>query len=325
MDRTERFYKIDRLLNEFAVVSIVTLMEETGVSLATFKRDMAYMRDRLHAPIVWDRDAGGYRYKQPDRFSPAYALPGLWFNAGEAHALLAMQQLLSNLEPGLLAGHVAPLQARLKALLGSSDHSVEEVERRIKIIHAAKRRLQLDHFSIVATATLKRKRIRVLHYNRGNGKETKRVLSPQQLVHYRDNWYLDAYCHLRKSIRSFSVDALKEVELLDEPAIDVPEAKLKAVLESGYGIFAGKDVTWATLRFTPDRAKWVSVELWHPKQRSHYDSDGNYFLEVPYSNDRELLMDILKHGDGVQVISPAALRKEVKLKLKQTLKLYLDD
>ena len=95
------------------------------MSLATFKRDLEYMRDRLNAPIEWDRDAGGYRFVQPDPNSPAYSLPGLWFNAGEVHALLTMQQLLSNLEPGLLAGHIQPLQTRLKALLGSADHSAE--------------------------------------------------------------------------------------------------------------------------------------------------------------------------------------------------------
>jgi len=322
MDRTERFYKIDQLLNEFAVVSISMLIDETGVSLATLKRDIVYMRDRLHAPIAFDRNAGGYRYTQPNKLSPSYSLPGLWFNSGEAHALLAMQELLSNLEPGLLASHVAPLQARLKALIGTGNHPVEDVEKRIKIIHAAKRRLKIEHFSVVATATLKRKQLKVQHYNRGTGMETKRVLSPQQLVHYRDNWYLDAYCHLRKTIRSFSVDALKEVELSVESAIEISEAELKATLENGYGIFGGKDIAWATLRFSPERAKWVSVELWHPNQRAHYDSDGSYVLEVPYSNDRELIMDILKHGEGVQVISPISLREEVRLKLVSTLGLY---
>jgi len=322
MDRTERFYKMDQLLNEYAVVSIDRFLDELGVSLATFKRDLVYMRDRLHAPIVFDRANSGYRYTQPDKNTPSFSLPGLWFNAEEAHALLAMQQLLSNLEPGLLDGHIAPLQARLKAMLGTGDHSADEVEKRIKIVHAAKRRLKADNFALVASATLKRKRLKVIHYNRGNGQETERTLSPQQLVHYRDNWYLDTYCHMRNEIRSFSVDALRKVSMIDETAVDVPEAELKSVLESGYGIFAGKNVTWATLRFTADRAKWVSIEAWHPAQRSHYEEDGSYILELPYSDDRELLMDILKHADGVSVVSPESLRERVLGLLKMTLANY---
>lgn len=322
MDRTERFYKIDQLLNEYAVVSIETLMNELGVSLATFKRDLVYMRDRLYAPIVYDRGASGYRYKQADKNAPKFSLPGLWFNAEEAHALLAMQQLLSNLEPGLLDGHIAPLQARLKAMLGTGDHSADEVEKRIKILHAAKRRLKTENFASVASATLKRKKLKVLHCNRESGQDTDRIISPQRLVYYRDNWYLDTYCHLRKDIRSFSVEALKKVTLLDEPAIDVPEAELKSVLESGYGIFGGKVTNWAVLRFTPERARWVSIEVWHPEQRSRYEPDGSYILEVPYSNDKELIMDILKHGAGVEVLEPKQLVQKTREVLLEALSNY---
>ena len=102
MNRTERFYKIDQMLNERRVVPLEDFLEELGVSLATFKRDLEYMRNRFHAPIDWDRDAGGYRFGTPDANAPAYELPGLWFSAGELYALLAAHTLLGELEPGIL-------------------------------------------------------------------------------------------------------------------------------------------------------------------------------------------------------------------------------
>lgn len=324
MDRTERFYKIDQLLQEYAVVSIDTFLSELGISLATFKRDLTYMRDRLNAPIEWDRTSDGYRYGAPDQYALTYSLPGLWFNADEAYALLVMQKLLMSLEPGLLNQHIAPLQTRLNALIDSGNHAVEEVEKRIKILHAAKRQFELKHFSVVASATLKRKRLKITHFHRATGDESERIISPQQLVHYRDNWYLDSYCHLRQGIRSFSIDALRQVEILEEEAIDVPETALKAVLESGYGIFAGKEVTWATLKFTAERAKWVSMEIWHPEQRSRYEPDGSYIIKVPYNDDKELMMDILKHGAGVEVIAPTSLREKVLDILKITIQNYMN-
>ena len=79
MDRSERFYKIDQMLNDRKVVPLADFLDELGVSPATFKRDLEYMRDRLNAPIDWDRDAGGYRFTQSNAHNPAYALPGLWF------------------------------------------------------------------------------------------------------------------------------------------------------------------------------------------------------------------------------------------------------
>ena len=322
MDRTERFYKIDQLLNDMTVVPLATFLEDLGVSLATFKRDLEYMRDRLNAPIQWDRENSGYRYIQPDPLAPTFALPGLWFNSGEVHALLTMQQLLSNLEPGLLAGHIKPLQARLNALLESQDHSAAEVETRFRIVHAARRKVTHQYFEVVASATLGRKRLKIRHYSRETAKETERTISPQQLVYYRDNWYVDSWCHLRDGIRSFAIDAIHYAEILGEKAKEVSKPKLKEVLESGYGIFSGQSVTWARLRFSPERARWVANEQWHPQQKGKFESDGSYLLEIPYSDDRELLMDILRHGSEVEVIAPEKLRIRIHQELKSTLEIY---
>ena len=322
MDRTERFYKIDQLLNDMTVVPLATFLEDLGVSLATFKRDLEYMRDRLNAPIQWDRENSGYRYIQPDPLAPTFALPGLWFNSGEVHALLTMQQLLSNLEPGLLAGHIKPLQARLNALLESQDHSAVEVETRFRIVHAARRKVTHQYFEVVASATLGRKRLKIRHYSRETAKETERTISPQQLVYYRDNWYVDSWCHLRDGIRSFAIDAIHHAEILGENAKEVSKPKLKEVLESGYGIFSGQSVSWARLRFSPERARWVANEQWHSQQKGKFESDGSYLLEIPYSDDRELLMDILRHGSEVEVIAPEKLRGRIRRELDRVLKFY---
>ncbi len=312
MDRTERFYKIDQMLSEHRLVGFEMLREALGVSRATLKRDLQYMRDRLNAPIVWDREAGGYRLEQSRRGQPAYELPGLWFNASEIHALLMMQHLLEEVQPGLLGPQIAPLQTRLKSLLGSRDDAPDEVARRIRIVHAAKRRTDLRYFEVIATALLKRRRLAIHHWNRSRDEETERVVSPQRLVFYRDNWYLDAFCHLRDEIRSFGVDAIRRAELLEEKAKEVAAKRLDEVLGAGYGIFSGADVRWARLRFTPAHARWVAAEQWHPKQRATTAPDGHHLLELPYSNPTELIMDILRHGDGVEVLEPPELRAAVR-------------
>ena len=311
MDRTERFYRIDQLLNEHKVVTLETFLAELGVSRATFKRDLEYLRGRLNAPIVWDWESGGYHFDKPDPHAPQYELPGLWFNASEIHALLTMQHLLENLGPGLLAHHVEPLLARLRMLLESADIPIESVEKRIRILRANARAYEPEHFAPIASAVLQRKKLKINYYSRNRDETLDRTISPQRLTHYRDNWYLDAWCHLRNGIRSFSLDAIGMVALLDEAAEDIAGEELDAVLGAGYGIFSGKEVKIAELRFAPERARWVSRESWHPYQKSHFDEAGYYCLHVPYSDDRELLMDILKHGSCVEVLEPDGLRKRV--------------
>jgi predicted DNA-binding transcriptional regulator YafY len=77
---------------------------------------------------------------------------------------------------------------------------------------------------------------------------------------------------------------------------------LTTALGGGYGIFGGKPKGWATLRFTPERARWVRGEQWHPQQEARDEPDGSYVLAVPYSDDRELIGDILRYGADVQVM-----------------------
>src|SRR5439155_5871227 len=108
MERLERFYKIDQLLKERKVVPFATFKEVLGMSRASVKRDLEYMRNRFNAPIEYDRETNGYSFGRP-RTGPRYELPGLWLNAGEAYALLSMHTLLAELQPGLLEPHVGPL------------------------------------------------------------------------------------------------------------------------------------------------------------------------------------------------------------------------
>jgi len=324
MDRTERFYKIDQLLQQRGVVPLNVFLDELGVSRATFKRDLEYMRDRLHAPIEWDRERRGYVFAGAQPGAPRYQLPGLWFNASEIRALLTMQHMLSELQPGVLEPHIAPLRARLRSLLDVGDHPADEVERRVRLIHVGARRVTLPHFEAVANAVLKRQRLHIAYAGRSSNAVTEREISPQRLVHYRENWYVDAWCHLREDVRSFAIDAIQQAALVDKKSKNVPDKDLDEVLGSGYGIFSGKATQWAKLRFTASRARWVGAEQWHPKQKGAYEADGSYVLEVPYSDDRELIGDILRHGPEVEVLGPPALRRAVREQLNAALKRYKD-
>ena len=325
MDRLERFYKIQQLLEARRVVKVGEFLDELGISLATFKRDLEYMRDRFHAPIEWDRDVGGYRFSAPaGAAGPKFELPGLWFNASEIRALLTMQQLLANLQPGLLGPHVQPLLARLRSLLDVGDHPPEEVERRIRILHLGTRGLDLPHFELVASAVLRRQRVHIRYRGRARDDSTERDISPQRLVHYRENWYLDAWCHLRDDLRSFAVDSIRSATLLEVRAKNVVERELDEVLASGYGIFSGRVTQIAKLLFTAERARWVAAEQWHPNQRSHTEADGSYHLEVPFSDARELVMDIMRHGHHVKVLGPDLLKQTVADELRRAAALYAD-
>ncbi len=323
MDRTERFYTIDRLLRSHQGTTLRGMMEEMEVSRATVRRDLEYMRDRLAAPILWDNETRCYRYESDAAGEDRYALPGLWFNASEVHALLTMEHLLSSLQPGLLEPHIEPLRSRIRRLLDTGDHPAEEVTRRIRVLHMAARQADSEVFGVISHALLRRQRLELEHLNRRNGEVTRRTVSPQRLAHYRDNWYLDSWCHLRKGLRSFAVDAIQAAESVEQPkAKDVTELELEKVLGTGYGIFAGEHTKEAVLRFSAEAARWVAREKWHSRQEGEFNEDGSYTLTIPYADETELVMDIMRHGADVEVLAPDTLRQAVHRRLSDAAAQY---
>jgi predicted DNA-binding transcriptional regulator YafY len=277
------------------------------------------MRDFYHYDIIYDRFENVYKLQNEDQ---AYELPGLVFTQKELLALLTIQNMITELEPGLLGPKLQPLQERMADLLASEGLDSDSLTKRVRAVHAGKRRLELKCFQSLAQATLERKKVHIHHFNRQRGETTERDISPQQLVHYRDNWYVDAWCHLRREVRSFAVDAITQAEALPTAAKELDAAQLRLVMESGYGIFGGQASDWAKLKFSAVRARWVQAEEWHPEQKSTVNKDGTYTLEFPYSDERELLGDILRFGEDVEVLAPKTLRTSLLNALTETLKLY---
>jgi predicted DNA-binding transcriptional regulator YafY len=149
------------------------------------------------------------------------------------------------------------------------------------------------------------------NHNPQQNTQTNRTISPQQLIYYRDNWYIAAYCHYRKELRVFAIDNIRSSKILEQPAEPKDSEQLEQFLTSSYGIFSGIAQYLAILEFSPSRAKWVADESWHPKQQGQWLENGNYQLSIPFNDSRELIMDILKHGAEVEVMTPEFLRESV--------------
>lgn len=309
LSKLDELYRLHRLLDGRRTgIARADLIGAHDFARATLSRLIADLRDKLNAPLVHDKDRGGYRYDTADG---RFALPGLWFSVDELLALVTLKHLLTNLEPGLLDDHLRPLQTRIDQLLASRHLSLGEAGR-IRLLAMATRHKNLHHFQAVAGAVLQRHRLCINYYNRDRDETSTREISPQRLAHYRDNWYVDAWCHQKKGLRSFAVECIHEVEPLAKPAMAVAESTLNRELGSSYGIFSGSPKATAVLVFTAKRARWVAGETWHPEQQSRWLADGRYELRVPYSDERELLMDVLKYGAEVEVVGPNALREAVK-------------
>lgn len=307
----ERVTKIVRFIRKRSSASMSFLMDELEVSQPSVKRDLDFLRDRLGCPLEWDRTKRGWVIRDDLAEGGRFELPGVWFDSSEVFALLTMLHLVEGVQPGLLEDHVGPLKSRLRSMLAEGTKSARPIERKLRLIHFAPRKVEPKHFQVVAGALLEGRRLRLQYWNRDRKEQTNRDISPQQLVHYRENWVLDAWCHQRNALRIFALEAIQAVHVLDEKAVEVSQQEMQAHFRSGYGIFAGAALHRARVKFTPERAQWVDKEIWHHDQTSEHLADGSYVLEVPYSNDLELVMDLLRHSPEVEVLEPPELRQKL--------------
>lgn len=318
MNRAERIFKLDALLQDKRPVSMQRFRETLDVSRATIVRDLEYMRDFMGAPIVYDRSANGYHYAL---HGPTFELPGLWFNASELCALLASEQILENVQPGLLNSYLEPLRVRIRDLLSKTGHQAETINARIRLQSVGMRWLDGTRFGTVAQAVLEGRVLNMEYHGRERDRISARRVFPRQLWHYRGNWYLVAWCTLAQDLRTFSLDRIQTVRIDEETAPPADEDALQNYLSASFGIFTGPPAAWAVLRFSPRMARWVADEHWHPQQIGQWNGD-RYELRIPYSDPRELLMDILKYGPEVEVLEPAALREMVVERLEAAWRQY---
>lgn len=318
MDRMQRIFKLHQILATHRYpIPRAQLEAELECSRASLTRILAEMRDFFDAPIEFDKEAGGYKYSRD-----AFELPGLWFTPSELFALSAAQKLLAEAQPGLLDNQLAPLKARIDKLLGQEHLGGGELARRLRILRMAARQPDTPIFQTVAGATAQRQRLEIAYHGRERNAVSEREISPQRLVHYRDNWYLDAWCHQRKALRNFALDRIRSVKALAKAALDIADADIDAHYRGTYGLFGGPARATAVLRFTPERARWVADERWHPDQQDRWLPDGRFERRLPYADPRELILDILKYGPDVEVAGPADLRAEIAKRLKDAAEQY---
>jgi len=321
VSRRERLYHLHAILRQRRTpITRQVLMDELGCSQATLYRLIGELRDHLGAPLEQDPDSRGYYYDRS--LAGHFELPGLWISPEELQALLTARHILGNVQPGLLEDELDGVQSRINQLLDQQGLNVSAHPERINIRHDAGRPVPAALFETVFQALFQRRRLAMSYHGRRRDNLSERIVSPQRLTAYRDRWYLEAWCHQAEGLRSFALERIRDMRLLEEAAREIPDTAMAQHFDESFGIFSGPAREVATLRFSAEAARWAADEMWHPQQQGQWLDDGRFELSVPFGSPRELVMEILRYGADVELLEPASLRQLVREQLEGALEHY---
>lgn len=321
MDKITRIYKLHEILK---ITRYPLTSKQIAASLQcssrSINRHINEYIDEFGAPIEKTKD---HKYQYTDK---TFELPGIWLNATELIALATMQSILKDVETGIFKQQFKLFENQIQKIYQKGKIE-KDIFDRIKVINIGKRCFNEEQYIHIAEALIRRKQIEITYKSRGNIEQeaTRRIISPQRLIRYRDNWYLDCYCHLREGLRTLALEQISIITTKGNKAKEIQQDQLNQHFGTAYGIFGGTPDKTAVLKFTPYRAQWISHEQWHPDQIGELNNDGSYTLQLPYLNDKELLLDILRFGADVKVLEPQPLKEEVKKRLKQALEQYQNE
>ena len=318
MEKLDRVQKLHRTLKSGSKHSQVELAKYLDCSPETVKRLIVFLRDYFGAPISFDRANHGYCYIDKDL--EKFELPNLWLTANEVHSLAVILNILRDMDNALLADDIEQMNDLLKNILKSLDINPNKFCQKVQYLPTHKNPLKSETFSTVTEALLKEKNL-LIKYLDYRARLTERIISPLKIVYYQSNWYLDAWCHKRKALRSFMVSRIKFIEVKKESIIKISAKELREYFAESYGIFAGKAKHQVKIRFFEEAAHEAASQQWHPMQNGKWQNNC-YILSFPYSDDRELIRDILAFGSYAEVLAPVKLKNKIKNTIRGMQEIY---
>jgi len=295
------------------------LAEIFEVSGRTAQRDVEFMRDRLYAPLEYNRRYSGYSYTDD-----SYELPALWISETSILALSLAVRLASTLPDQALKDQLCHLIDQLPIGFGdTSTPCLERLSARVSVKNIEYAQVDREIFRQSVESLFAGTSLYIVYSSPHTKTTTDRTIRPLHLMHYMGSWHLIAWCGSRKELRNFALSRIQKTipatEHLTLPD-DLPE--LKEYTRQHFGIMHGNSTTEVVLRFAPKIASWVNEQIWHPKQRSSIGEDGSLTLCFPVADFRELVKTILSHGADIEVLEPDELKMLVRGEIDRMTKIY---
>lgn len=309
MSQLERIFKFHREVQEKKYPNSTYIINKFSVSEVTAWRDIAYLRDRLDAPLEFDKKKNGYYYKRKFR------LP-----IDKTEQILLLYGLIHKIteNSGLdMLPEIQGIKEKLSHLISLGNKRIDD------LIYFEKPEAEPVSSNVVGDLikAMQEGQVVKFNYKKPDGSKNLREVEPCKLIYYNWRWFLIGYCHLRKSIRIFNLSRIEEkVERLNKKITKCGE-EIDNLLTKSFGIYKTGRIRNVKILFKGELAAVIEKQFWHPQQKVKRTKNG-VILTVPVADWTEIKMKILQYGSEAEVIAPKELREIIKQEAKRIYNIY---
>ena len=300
--------RIHQAVAEGKYPNATSLAAQIEVATKTIQRDIEFMRDRLQLPIKYDSRRFGYHYTEP-----VSSFPTLQITEGELFALLVAEKALQQYRG---TSFEKPLVSAFKKMASSLPDTISlnlaDWEQTISFRHSAEPILNLEIFDALAKAAAGRQQLTVQYRKPGGGPSEPRLIDPYHLANVNGEWFLFAYDHLRKDIRTFVPSRVISIDPTGKTFARPQKFSVEKILRNSFGVHSGTGEYEVVIRFDAFAADYIREKRWHPSQQLRELKDGGVELRLKLSSLGEIQRWILGWGGSAQVLKPPELIRSVR-------------
>jgi predicted DNA-binding transcriptional regulator YafY len=304
----ERMLRIHQSLSSGKFPNASKLARELEVSTKSVHRDIEFMRDRMNLPVEFDKARNGYFYTEE-----VSAFPTMQITEGELFALVVAEKALQQYRG---TSFEKPLLSAIKKMEQSLPDTISlnlaDIEQTISFRTRAEQILDLEIFDALAKTSARREQIELTYRKPGQTKPESRIVDPYHLANINGEWYLFAFDHARKDIRTFAPARIKSVKPTGKIFARPEKFSLEKRLRDSFGVHSGQGAHEVVIRFNPRAADYVREKKWHPSQQLRELKGGGVELKLKLSSLAEIERWILSWGGDAKVLKPRELAGAVK-------------
>lgn len=304
----ERMLRIHQAIQSGGFPNASSLASELEVSSKSIHRDLEFMRDRLQLPLEFDRQRGGYGYTEE-----VNAFPTLQITEGELFALIVAEKALQQYRG---TSFEKPLLSAIRKMEQSLPETISlnlaEVERTISFRTRAESMLDLKVFDALAKAISGRRQLEVTYRKPGQAQTEQRIIDPYHLANINGEWFLFAFDHLRKDVRTFVPARIKGLKWTGRGFTPSRRFCLEGRLRDSFGVHSGEGDFEVVIRFDAAVADYIREKRWHDSQQLKELSRGRVELHLRLSSLSEVERWVLSWGGKARVVRPKQLADNVR-------------